>query len=102
MEFSDKKILHLTVEDELFGQIKNGAKKSEFREYKKQWKEQFTYPCGTIKNFDFVLLQNKNQPETLQMMVEFKGIKVIKKKKNWFKTNRLFEIELGNVVEEIK
>ena len=100
MDISGKKILHLTTEKESFDQIKSVGKKSEYREYKKHWKEQFLYPCGTFKKYDFVLLQDRNQADDPQLLVEFRGINIVREKKSWLKTNKYFEIELGKIVEE--
>ena len=99
MNLSNKKILNLTLSSENYALIKSGDKKSELREYDKHWKQKFEYPCGTIKGYDFILIENET--DATKLLVEFKEIKIITEKKGWFGTNKYYKIELGKTIEEI-
>lgn len=94
------KTLYLTLKKEFFDQIKSGEKKSEFREYKKHWIQKLMNADGTFKTYDFILFQNGYHTNAPQMIVEFKGIKIIKEKTGWFRHEKYFEIELGEIIKQ--
>jgi hypothetical protein len=99
MNLSNKKIVNLTLSSENYALVKSDEKKSELREYDKNWKQKFEYPCGTIKSYDFILIENET--DTTKLLVEFKGIKIIPEKKGWFGSKKYYEIELGKTIKEI-
>ncbi len=98
MDISNKKVLKIPLKVHLFEEIKSGARKSENLKYKRIWKEKLIYPCGTFKKYDFVLFQPEDRSNSPQILVEFKGVKIVKEKKSWLRTEKYFGIELGNVV----
>ena len=99
MNHSENMILYLTLKKEFFNQIKSGEKKAEYREYKPFWTKRLMNPDNTFKCYDFILFQNGYRKDAPQMLVEFKGIKIIKERTGWFRTDKYFEIELGQIVK---
>lgn len=98
MKVPGKKVLYLTLKREPFDQIKSGEKISEFREYKKHWIQKLMNQDGSFKTYDLILFQNGYHANAPRMLVEFKGMKLIKERINWFKSEKYFEIELGKIV----
>ena len=99
MKLHDKYILHLTLKKEFFDQIKKGKKTAEYREYKPYWIKRLMNTDRSFKQFDYINFRNgyhKNAPEFL---IEFLGIKIIKHKIGLLKTERVFEIKLGKIIE---
>lgn len=99
MRAVEKKILFLTLKKEFYDQIKTGVKKSEFREYKPFYIKRLMNPDKSFKNYDQILFQNGYQTNAPQMLVEFKGIRIIKEKVSWFYSEKYFEIELGEIID---
>jgi hypothetical protein len=99
MKVPGKKVLFLTLKKEFYDQIKSGEKTSEFREYKKHWIQKLMNDDGSFKTYDLILFQNGYQSNAPQLLVEFKGIKIIKERINWFKSEKYFEIELGEIIK---
>lgn len=99
MNIPGKKILYIPIEKEFFDKIKTGEKDWESREYKEHWIKRLMNPDGCFKTYDYVLFQNGYHTNARQMLVEFKGVKIVKERKGLFKVEKEFEIELGDVVE---
>jgi len=96
MKNMEKKVLHLTLRKEPFDEIRSGEKTIEYRDYKEHWIKRLMNADGSFKSYDLVLFKNGYQSAAPQMLVEFKGIKIISDP-DWGKT---FEIKLGKVVGE--
>lgn len=92
--------LYLILKKEFFEQIKNGVKTSEFREYKQHWKQKLMKSDGSFKTYDLILFQNGYHSYAPRIWVEFKGIKIKKKKRCFFNWEKVFEIELGKILKE--
>ncbi|MEZ5195137.1 MAG: hypothetical protein R2764_01660 [Bacteroidales bacterium] len=99
MKTSGKKVLYLTLKKEFFDLIKKGEKTSEFREYKSYWINRLMNSDGNFKQFDYIHFRNGYQKDARKIMIEFRGINVIKQKVGFLKTEKLFEIELGEVIK---
>lgn len=96
------KTLFLTLKKEFFDQIKCGEKKFEYRDYKKHWIQRLMNTDGTFKTYDFILFRNGYHRDAPQMTVKFKGIKIIKEKTTWLSHKKYFEIELGEIINNIE
>ena len=100
MNLEDKKLLNVVVDKNDFEAIVNGERKVERLDYNKYWKEKLVYPCGTFKKYDLVSIRYENPKSDDQILVSFAGINIVKEKKSWFKTEKFFVIELGNVIKK--
>lgn len=99
MKIPGKKILFLTLEKEFFDLIQSGQKDWEFRDYKEFFIKRLMNPDKTFKTYDYILFQNGYRKDARQMLVEFKGVRIVKERKGLFKTKKGFEIELGKIVQ---
>jgi hypothetical protein len=93
------KTLYLTLKKEWFDQIIAGTKTSEYREVKKYWNDRLLNPDGTFKKYDVIHFKNGYNPDSPFMIVELKEIKIYKEKINWFKSNKYYELVLGDILE---
>ncbi len=100
MKPENKKILYLTLKKEYFDKILCGKKTNEFREYKPFWIKRLMNSDGSFKYYDWIHFKNGYHKNAPAMLVEFKSIKIIKEKINWFSSQKYFEIELGKIVEK--
>jgi hypothetical protein len=100
MKIPGKKILFIPIEKEFFEKIKSGEKNWESREYKEHWIKRLMNPDKSFKTYDYVLFQNGYHKNARKMLVEFKGIKIVKERKGLFKFKKGFEIALGKIVSE--
>jgi ASC-1-like (ASCH) protein len=96
MKNMEKKVLHLTLRKEPFDDIRSGGKTAEYREYKSHWIKRLMHEDGSFKTYDLIFFKNGYQSAAPQMLVEFKGIKIIKDSE-W---GKMFEIKLGKIVGE--
>ncbi len=99
MTLKDKKILYLILKKEFFNQIKSGEKTSEYRGYKPFWIKRLMNKDRSFKTFDLVHFRNGYHKDAPTMLFEIKGINIIKRKGNWFSTQKYFEIDLGQIIE---
>lgn len=100
MKIPGKKILFLTLEKEFFDLIQSGQKDWEYRDYKEFFITRLMNPDKTLKSYDYILFQNGYRKNARQMLVEFKGVKIVKERQGLFKTKKGFEISLGNVIDK--
>ncbi|HZK06675.1 MAG TPA: ASCH domain-containing protein [Bacteroidales bacterium] len=96
MKMDKKNVLHLTLRKEPFDDIRSGEKTAEYREYKSHWIKRLMNDDGSFKTYDLIFFKNGYQSAAPQMLVEFKGIKIINDS-DW---GKMFEIKLGKVVGE--
>ncbi|PTN05627.1 hypothetical protein C8N47_12647 [Mangrovibacterium marinum] len=94
---ANTKTLYLTIKKEYFDQIERGEKESEFREFKRHWIQKLMNANGTFKHYDLILFRNGYHKNAPQITVEFKGIRIIKQKRGWFRHQKYFEIKLGKI-----
>jgi len=97
---TSKKTLFLTIKKEYFDQIKRGAKKSEFREYKPFWIKKLMNADGSFQSYDFVLFRNGYHPDAPKLLVKFNGTRVKKERQGWFRSVKYFEIKLGEIIDD--
>lgn len=100
MKMPGKKVLYIPIQKEHFEKIKSGEKDWESREYKEHWIKRLMNPDRSFKTYDYVLFQNGYHTNAQQMLVEFKGVKIVKERKGLFKVEKEFEIELGRIIGE--
>lgn len=74
------KTLHLNLMKQWFDQILAGTKKIEYREIKPYWTKRLFEENGTPKNYDTISFRNGYSKGARTMLVEFKGVRVNKKK----------------------
>jgi hypothetical protein len=96
MKPEQKKVLHLTLRKEPFDDIRSGEKTAEYRAYKSHWIKRLMNDDGSFKTYDLIFFKNGYQSAAPQMLVEFKGIRIISDPE-WGKA---FEIKLGKLVGE--
>ena len=100
MKIPGKKILFLTLEKEFFDLIQSGKKDWEYRDYKDFFIKRLMNPDKTFKSYDYILFQNGYRTNARQMLVEFKGVKIVKERQGLFRTKKGFEIALGNIIDK--
>ena len=91
----ETKILNLILKKEPFEAIKNGKKKAEYRDYKPYWIKRLMNKDESFKQFDSVRFRNGYPKNAPTLLIEIKGIRIIKRRRNWFSSQKYFEIELG-------
>ncbi len=95
----EKKTLHLTLKKKYFEAILSNTKTAEYRKYTQYWKRRLLNKDGSFKNFDFVQFKNGYHKSAPIILVEFKSMKIVKSKTNWFIKKKYFEIELGKMIK---
>jgi hypothetical protein len=94
----NKNILHLTLKKEFFDQVKKGEKTSEYREYKPYWIKRLMNDDRSFKEFDYIYFRNGYNKNAPDILIEFLGIKILKRKIGLFRTEKVFEIKLGKTL----
>ncbi len=84
-----------------FDQILAGTKKIEYREIKPYWTARLLNNDGTFKKYDFIIFKNGYSKDARKMVVEFKGGRIGRLKKDvggWKKGAKTYQILLGKVI----
>lgn len=87
------KTLHMTLIRKWFDQIANGTKTEEYREIKQYWIDRLVN-----KNYDVIVFRNGYASNAPTMTIEYKGLS--EKMITWDsgKTEKVFAIQLGKVL----
>lgn len=96
----EPKILKLTLNKKWFYMISEGVKTEEYREIKKWSESRLKYSNGMFKHYDYVQFKNGYNPNSPTIMLEFKGCRIGKGKKEWGYDidKEVFIIKLGERV----
>jgi len=99
MKVTNKKVLNLILKKEPFEAIKSGEKKTEYRVYKPYWTKRLMNEDRSFKSFDTVRFRNGYHKNAPTLLVEIKGIRIMKERRNWFSSQKYFEIKLGQIID---
>jgi len=95
-------VLHLTIKEPYFSEIKNGTKVFEYREYKEYWTKRLENKEGGFKHFDSIQFRNGYSKNAPMLKVEFCGISIIKQRISLFKRAKVYQISLGKIITNLK
>ena len=94
----EDKILHLSIKEPYFSEIKNGTKKLEYRQYKEYWTKRLQNPDGSFKQFCFIQFRNGYSKNAPMLKAQFLGTTIIKQRISLFKREKLYQISLGEIL----